>query len=153
MKRLTDKDSQGNWQLKGVEWEQLHAGQVITKDIWEKLYGALWKLMEYENTGLTPEEIVEINDFEKSQISHLMKELVKEREKHQWISTEYEVPPTSDYVLLSFANFSIPLVGRYEQDETGGAWYLGDCDEDDTCVANDLYVNAWMPLPTSYEGE
>lgn len=28
MKRLTQKDEQGNWCLKGVSWEQLHEGQV-----------------------------------------------------------------------------------------------------------------------------
>ena len=57
MSRLTEKDSQGNWVLKGVPWELLHEGQVITKDIWERIYGALWKLMEYEDTGLSPEDV------------------------------------------------------------------------------------------------
>lgn len=110
------------------------------------------KLAEYENTGLTPEEVVTVNDFEKSQISHLLAELGKEQKKHQWIPVENELPTTNDYVLLSFENFTAPLVGRYEQDENGGAWYLGDCDEGDTCVANDLFVNAWMMLPEKYEG-
>lgn len=59
MSRLTKKDEQGNWCVKGLEWEQLHVGQVITQNVWEKLYGALWKLMEYEDTGLTPEEIMD----------------------------------------------------------------------------------------------
>ena len=57
MKRLTEKDDQGNWCLKGICWEQLHEGQVITGELWKKLYGALWKLMEYEDTGMTPEEV------------------------------------------------------------------------------------------------
>lgn len=30
MKRLTEKDDQGNWCLKGIRWEQLHEGQDIT---------------------------------------------------------------------------------------------------------------------------
>ena len=48
-------------------------------------------------------------------------------------------------------NFSLPLVGRYMDDEKlGGAWYLGDCFDEDTCLANDLFVNAWMPLPKPY---
>ena len=55
MNRLTQKDEQGNWSLKAVPWESMHEGQVITKDLQERLYGALWKLMEYEDTGLTPE--------------------------------------------------------------------------------------------------
>lgn len=62
---------------------------------------------------------------------------------HGWIPVEERLPDTDDYVLMSFDNFSLPLVGRYESDEDGGgAWYLGDCDEDDTCVSNDLFVNA-----------
>mgnify|MGYP000581748945 CR=1 FL=1 len=59
MNRLTEKDDQGNWHLKGVRWEQLHEGQVITGELREKLYGALWKLMEYEDTGVDPEEVEE----------------------------------------------------------------------------------------------
>ncbi|EET60398.1 hypothetical protein BRYFOR_07594 [Marvinbryantia formatexigens DSM 14469] len=66
-----------------------------------------------------------------------------------WIPVEYP-PKTDTYVLLSFSNFSMPLIGRYEADREGGAFYLGDCDGDDTCIGNDLYVNAWMPLPQSY---
>ena len=37
MKRLTEKDAQGNWSVKGIRWEQLHEGQVITREIWEVL--------------------------------------------------------------------------------------------------------------------
>lgn len=49
--------------------------------------------------------------------------------------------------------FSLPIVGRYEQQEDGsGNWYIGDCDEEDTCLANDLYVNAWQELPKQYRG-
>lgn len=62
MNRLTEKDIQGNWGLKGIRWEQLHEGQVITGELWEKLYGALWKLMEYEDTGLMPEEVEKMRD-------------------------------------------------------------------------------------------
>lgn len=64
MNRLTEKDLQGNWCLKGVPWESLHAGQMITKELRQKIYGALWKLMEYEDTGLSPEEVEEVNKFE-----------------------------------------------------------------------------------------
>lgn len=85
MKRLTQKDEQGNWCLKGVSWEQLHEGQVITKSLRERLYGALWKLMEYEDTGLAPEDVERVNDFEKSQVAHLLKQLNEEQRKHRWI--------------------------------------------------------------------
>lgn len=68
-----------------------------------------------------------------------------------WIPVTERVPENDDYVLMSFENFSLPLVGRYVDDEKlGGAWYLGDCFDEDTCLANDLFVNAWMPLPKPY---
>ena len=62
MQRLTQKDLQGNWNLKGVPWENLYIGQPITKELRDKLYGALWKLMEYEDTGLSPEEVQRMAD-------------------------------------------------------------------------------------------
>lgn len=57
MSRLTEKDEQGNWALKGVPWKSLHEGQIITKDVQERIYGALCKLMEYEDTGLSPKDV------------------------------------------------------------------------------------------------
>jgi len=68
-----------------------------------------------------------------------------------WIPVTERLPENDSYVLMSFENFSLPLVGRYVDDEElGGAWYLGDCIDEDTCLANDLFVNAWMPLPKPY---
>ena len=154
MNRLTEHDDQGNWCLKGVAWNMLHVGQVITKEIWEKLYGALWKLKDYEDTGLTPEDVERVNDFERSETGKLLKVLGEERKKHAWIPVTEQLPESDDFVLLSFANFSLPMIGRYERDEDGGgAWYVGDCDEEDTCAANDLFVIAWMPLPEAYRKE
>ncbi len=56
MSRLTENDEQGNWCLKGVAWDDLHVGSTLTKETSDRLYGALWKLMEYECTGLSPEQ-------------------------------------------------------------------------------------------------
>lgn len=68
-----------------------------------------------------------------------------------WIPVTERLPENDSYVLMSFENFSLPLVGRYVGDEElGGAWYEGDCFGEDTCLANDLFVNAWMPLPKPY---
>ena len=64
--RLTEKDLQGNWCLKGVPWESLHAGQMITKELRQKIYGALWKLMEYEDTGLSPEEVGTLKEYQEA---------------------------------------------------------------------------------------
>lgn len=80
-------------------------------------------------------------------------EIVKqeaERYNNGWIPAD-EPPKDDNYILLSFENFSLPLVGRYESDgKGGGSYYIGDCDEEDTCIANYLYVNAWQPLPKQF---
>lgn len=75
----------------------------------------------------------------------------RKRLESGWIPVTERLPENGDYVLMSFENFSLPLVGRYVDDgKLGGAWYLGDCFDEDTCLANDLFVNAWMPLPEPY---
>ena len=53
--RLTENN--GHWSLKGVSWDDLKPGAVLTEKVWQKLYGALWKLKDYEDTGVSPDEI------------------------------------------------------------------------------------------------
>ena len=60
MYELIEKDDSGNWCLKGVPWRNLRVGELITDDLSEKLYGALWKLMRYESTGYSPEDLEEL---------------------------------------------------------------------------------------------
>lgn len=67
-----------------------------------------------------------------------------------WIPAD--MPPENDrYILLSFANFSLPLVGRYEADGDGGAYYVGD--DDKSCISQDMVVNGWQELPEPYREE
>lgn len=66
-----------------------------------------------------------------------------------WIPITERLPETDDYILISFANFPLPDVGRYEVDENGGrAFYPGD--EDVSYASVGVVVNAWMPLPKPY---
>ena len=81
------------------------------------------------------------------------KDIIRKHMNDGWIPVKERLPETDDYILLSFSNFSLPMVGRYEEDSDGGAFYLGDCDEEDTCISQDLFVNAWMPLPEPYREE
>lgn len=105
-----------------------HSGVAVIKDK-SKIKEAMERLARYEETGLTPEEVA----------------------KHKWIPADTP-PKTDDYILLSFANFSGLMIGRYEEDEEGGAYCLGD--EDVTALDYGLFVNAWMQLPEPYkEGE
>ena len=80
-------------------------------------------------------------------------EIVKqtaEEYNNGWIPCS-ETPKTNNYILLSFSNFSVPMVGRYEENEDGGAYYIGD--EDKSCVSQDIFVNAWQPLPEPYQSK
>lgn len=143
-------------------------------------YHAMCDLKAYEDTGLTPELIREIDrlyaekcremaelrqkkgklaDVERGNLfiddMLLMKDAVTEIHymNDRWIPIEKRLPEDNYYILLSFANLSLPLVGRYEKDSEGGAFYLGDCDEQDTCASMNLFVNAWMLLPEPYRTE
>ncbi len=80
------------------------------------------------------------------------KKVIERLESTDWIPVSKRLPETDDYILLSFANYSIPLVGRCERDKDGsGIFYAGD--DLISCLGNDLFVNAWMELPKCYEGD
>lgn len=80
----------------------------------------------------------------------LKNQLKEEREKHRWIPVTERIPQSDRYVLLSFKNYSLPLVGRCETDEEGSAFYIGD--ETVSCSKTGVFVNAWMELPERYVG-
>ena len=150
MQRLTENDGKGNWQLKGLPWEELAPGKELTPEACQLIYGALYKLKDLEDAGLHPKSVEAIDWL----YLEKCKEVNELKKKMKWISVDERTPEIDDYILLSFENFSLPMVGRYETSEDGGgAFYLGDCDEEDTCVSQDLYVNAWMPLPDPYRTE
>lgn len=95
------------------------------------------RLAEYEDTGLEPKEVLQLK-----------------KNAVQWLLVTERLPESGKYVLMSFENFTLPAIGRYEvKDEGDGAWYLGDNDEGDTCCSVGLFVNAWMPLPKVYREE
>lgn len=72
--------------------------------------------------------------------------------EQRWIPVSEQLPESGKYILLSFDNFSLPVVGRYEGHKMdGGSFYVGD--DTETCTEQDLFVNAWMSLPESYHGD
>lgn len=151
MSRLTQKDEQGNWCVRGLGWEQLHVGRVITQNVWEKLYGALWKLMEYEDTGLTPERIEEINDFEKTQTAHCLVALQEEQRKHRWIPVVEQLPKPGTKVLAQWEKTirqtnSVHTYLDILELDTMGRW----CGDYGMPVGR---IIAWMPLPEPYRPE
>lgn len=150
---MTIKDEQGNWGVKGMPWSSLHPGSTITLDIWDKLYDAIEKLMEYEDTGLDPEQIREMDELylEKCrEVNELEGEL--KLGNAGCIPVEKRLPDPDEYVLVSFENFSLPMIGRYTvDDDDSGTFRIGD--EEESFVQHDLFVNAWMPLPAAYQDD
>lgn len=85
-------------------------------------------------------------------IEQLQDDLEQDEKENGWIPVSERLPETDDYILLSFTNYSIPLVGRCERDKDGsGIFYTGD--DLISCLGNDLFVNAWMELPERYKGD
>lgn len=77
---------------------------------------------------------------------------MSEIKKDGWIPIEESAPETEKYIMVSFENFTLPDIARYETDEQGnGAFYPGD--EDKPYIGYGLVVNAWMPLPKPYREE
>ena len=108
MSNLIVKDERGNWGIKGLPWNKLHKGQVITREICEKLYGCLYKLMEYEDTGLSPKKIYEID--------RLYSEKCRELAETKGIlknTDEFEVR-LNDYAVLK-VNITDQMRKDYEQ--------------------------------------
>lgn len=79
-----------------------------------------------------------------------VKEILEQEEKTGgWIPVTERLPEDDKYIMVSFKNFTLPDIGRYETDKDGNdAFYPGD--EDKSYVSQGLFVNAWMPLPESY---
>lgn len=66
-------------------------------------------------------------------------------ERFRWHPAE-EPPNDNRHILVSFANYSEPLVGRFEGNENEG-WtaYVGDTEE--RFIDYDLIVDGWWELP------
>ena len=96
------------------------------------------------------------NWCDKDEVSTVLNDLPPAQ---QWIPVmdgDGEMPPVdkegySDYILVSFSNFTGLAIGQYRVDEQGGAFYHGDDDDPFTKIG--VFVNAWMPLPKPYREE
>lgn len=72
----------------------------------------------------------------------------------QWIPAdqhpEVNANGESEYILLSFSNYTLPTIGLYRKDnDDSGAYYVGN--DDKSCSSYGIIVNAWMPLPERYK--
>ena len=68
-----------------------------------------------------------------------------EMKEDEWKSLD-ELPKEDEYILISFANYTLPDIGRM----TDGVFYPGD--DDKPYKDFGLIVNGWRPLPRCKEG-
>lgn len=57
MGRLIKKGTSGKWQVNGLPLEELREGEIITKDISQRLYWCFCKLKDYEDIEMSPQQM------------------------------------------------------------------------------------------------
>ena len=134
MNRLTEKINNWRWRLKGVDRKQITPGAEITDEVWRKLYGALCRLKDYEDTGLMPDEI----------------ERMKGKERQQWISVEERLPEENKSVLLYMKSRSSSGTCIQTGSIDKGFWFTQSYPGLQGLANRDFHVMAWMPLPEPY---
>lgn len=77
------------------------------------------------------------------------KKVIERLKDTNWIPVSESLPDPGKYVLVSFENFTLPMIGIYTVDDDGGTFRVDD--EDDSFLEHNLYVNAWMELPKRYK--
>lgn len=82
-------------------------------------------------------------------IEQLQADLEQDEKENGFIPVDEKLPDPDKYILVSFENFPIPMIGIYTvDDDDGGTFRISD--EDDSFFEHDLYVNAWTELPEPY---
>ena len=108
-----------------MRYTEYHAGKAVIKDK-NKLSEAMEKLARYEDAE------------EKDRLG-------------QWIPCSERLPEDESYILVSFENYTMPDIARYEENDEGGTFYPGD--DEKSYSSYGLFVNAWMSLPEPYREE
>ena len=120
---------------------------VETKAVISIINQLVEEYMNLKEITLTMSE-EEIAECKKMMTEMICVSIMPETNNNGWIPADTEVPPNDNYVLVSFENFSLPDIARYEEDSDGGAFYPGD--EEKSYASFGLFVNAWQPLPEPY---
>lgn len=130
MERLTSRDSKGNLCL-------------CNKEVYgnnQDIYNAIAVLEDYENTGITPDQLQVIEE----EYSKMAKELAELRQQNRWIPVSERLPDYEEEVLITNGKY-VTIDERYflENTEDGEAytWDINGWDD----------VVAWMPLPEPYK--
>lgn len=102
---------------------------ISVKAVKEEAMTLYWQLKKYEDTGLTPDQIQELDRLylEKCQ------EVTELKKQKEWIPVKERLPERGEYVLASTED------GYTVCYHTGKEW------------VNAIYPIAWMPLPKPYK--
>lgn len=104
-----------------------------------------------DSVGMGGEKVVNLDDAIEI-VKAIYSSDSEEKTNDDWISVHERFPDTNEYILLSFENAEDIEIGKYKVDKDGnGVFYIGD--EYQTCLSQDLFVNAWKPLPQPHKGE
>lgn len=151
MKCLIETDKYGNWGLRELPWKNLYTGTPITWETYETLYGALCKLKDYEDTGLSPAEV---------------EELRRQQDSHCWIPVEKGIPEEYQTIFAKLKGTIKWSNSMFEkrsnevnvtiEDDKGKKVVTHACTIDgkwscDLLRCNKTYhITAWQPLPGPY---
>lgn len=83
-----------------MRYTEYHADKAVIKDK-SQISEAMARLAAYEDTGLMPEEIINLNSFDGSQAVKAMMRLQEEQRKHRWISVSERLPDESGYYCVT----------------------------------------------------
>lgn len=157
MNRLTEKRDSGSWGLKGVDWKQIAPGAKITDEVWRKLYGALYKLKDYEDTGLMPDEIDKLNAETQEEarkmlekVAKLSEKIEKAQERTRWIPVTERLPEENKSVLLYMKSRSSSGTCIQTGSIDKGFWFTQSYPGLQGIANREFHVMAWMPLPEPY---
>ncbi len=183
MKRLTETDKYGNWGLRELPWKNLYTGTPVTWETYEALYGALRKLKDYEDTGLSPAEVEElrrIKETEEQWISFVHTWRLPDTNVGKWIPVEERLPEPGQRVIATLkhhrwiSDYDSDLIppeerGRYPEYtetkevlyKTGNRWEYEDDEYIMTAYTNPkedisfpvVQVTAWQDFPEPYQCE
>lgn len=130
MERLTSRDSKGNLCL-------------CNKEVYgnnQDIYNAIAVLEDYENTGITPDQLQVINE----EYQKMAKELAELRQQNRWIPVNELLPDYDKEVLITNGEYVIIDERRYLENTEDGEAYTWDINEWDDVIA-------WRPLPEPYK--
>lgn len=140
MRRLTEANEQGYWNVKGLPWKNIYAGQVITEETRKIIYGCLCKLKDYEDIGPSPEQLKKIDEL----FSEAYKELGQLKQKVNdigWIPCSERFPENEGmYLITSKVLDKTEIQYVFYQPNIG------------MFICNGTPL-AWMPLPEPYREE